>query len=513
MPNESNNKRIAKNTLLLYIRMAIALVVSLYTSRIVLNALGVEDYGIYGIAGGFIYSFGFLNSSLSASTSRFITYEMGKKEEKQLNKIFNSAFIIHLTISFIIIVLAETLGLWILINKLDIPETRMNAAHWVYQLSVASMVVGITQVPYNATIIAHERINIYAYVEMLNIVFKLILVYLLLICDTDRLILYAVFNAIISIGVIFFYRLYCHRNFAECSLNFNTDKSILRKMLVFSGWDFVGNMGVSVREQGIGILINMFFGVIANAASSIVSQITTMVMAFASNIMMAVKPQIIKSYAGQDYARTNDLIHFSSIGILYLLMILILPISFELEYILNIWLGQVPQYCIGLTRLTLIFNFFSTFAIILLTIPHAAGKNKYPSLFNGLIYLCAFPISYIILQLYPIIWIPYIYNIISMIAGMTIIGWLASKYLPGFSFTTYLFGFLTKNILVVSGIGIIIIVFHSHWQEPSFLRLCITSIITTFLLLISCLYVGFNKQERCIIFYKIKCFIRTIDNK
>lgn len=483
------------------------MVIALFTSRVVLNTLGVDDYGLYGIAGGFIYSLGFLNSSLSSATSRFITYEMGKKGEKQLNKIFNNAFLIHLAISLIILVIAETGGLWFLMHKLNIPEGRMEAAHWVYQLSVLSMIIGISQVPYNATIIAHERMDIYAFAEMSNSIVKLLIVYVLLIWNHDKLILYAVLNAAISVGYALYYRYFCHKNFEECYFKYCPDKSVLRSMLSFSGWDLLGNLGVTARTQGIAILINMFFGVVANAAGSISGQITTVVMGFASNILMAVKPQIIKSYAAENYTRTTELLKWTYTGIFYLISFLAIPIIVEMRYIIKLWLGQIPQYTIGITTLSFIFSLISTFAMMMITIPHAAGKNKYPSIVNGLLYLSALPVTYVLFRINPIIWTPYIYNILTIIGGLLFITWLTHKYLPGFSFTEFLFKYYIKNTLIVCAIMGIVLYIQPFLGEASFIRLVYIGLISTSLLIFSVLYVVLTKSERQFVIQKVKGYV------
>lgn len=509
MSELTGNKLIAKNTLLLYIRMAIALVVSLYTSRVVLNVLGVEDFGIYGIAGGFIYSLGFINSSLSSATSRYITYEMGKMGERRLNTIFNNALIVHFGITLLLLILAETIGLWFLINKLNIPTDRMYAAHWVYQLSVLSMLIGVSQVPYNAEIIAHERLNIYAYVEMLNIVFKLLIVYALLICDSDKLILYSILNAAISIGTALYYRYYCHKNFEECYIDLRPDKETLRGMLSFSGWDLVGNLGVTARTQGIAILINIFFGVVANAASSISGQILSTVMAFASNILMAVKPQIIKSYAGEDYVRTNMLLRYTFIGIFYLILLIGIPIIVEMQFIIQLWLGQVPQYTVGITTLSFIFSLISTFAMMMITIPHAAGKNKKPSLVNGLLYLSAIPVTYVLFRFHPVIWYPYLYNIITIILGLIYITWLTSQYLPGFSFRSFFLAIYLKHFIIACLLSFIVFHVKDLLEVDPYLRVLYICMTTFALVLISFGFISLSRSERQYVYDKVKTYIHV----
>ena len=265
----SNNKRIAKNTIMLYIRMFISMVVGLYTSRVVLATLGVEDYGIYGVVGGVGAMMGFLNASMSGATSRFLTFELGRGDKDRLAKTFSSALIVHIAIAIIVFILAETVGLWFLCNKLNIPEGRMEAAHWVYQFSILATMLSITQVPYNATIIAHEKMDVYAYMEILNVTLKLLIVYLLTIGDFDKLKLYAVLTFAVSLIIMMIYRIYCLRHFKESRFHWVWDKTYLTPLLSFSGWNLYGNFGGIAGNQANNFVINSFFGVVMNAAASV----------------------------------------------------------------------------------------------------------------------------------------------------------------------------------------------------------------------------------------------------
>ena len=511
---QNNNLLILKNTILLYLRLLLSMLVALFTSRIVLNTLGIEDFGIYGVVGGVIALFGFINSSLSSATSRFITYEMGKNNTTNLNKIFNIALGIHVIIALIILILGETVGLWFLTHKLVIPAERMYAAHWVYQLSILSMIIGVTQVPYTATIISHERIDIYAYVDLANIFIRLLIVYLLVFCDYDKLILYSLLMTLMNVFTAVYYRYFCNKHFQESKLNLVWDKNIFYKMFSFSGWDLLGNLSVTVRGQGTNMLINMFFGVAINAASSIASQVQGIVMSFASNILTAVKPQIIKSYASGNYQRSSNLIEYSSVIILYLLLFISTPLIMEMNYILKLWLGIVPQYSVIFCSFTLFFNIFSALAMLILTIPHAAGKNKYPSLFNGILYLTTLPVTYIIFKFnIASVWFPYFYNTVSMIGGCVIIAWIASKYLPPFSLKKFIFNVLLKNFIIIGCIFYLILIIQTIIGEESFMRLIITCITSTILLALAGYTLSINHETRCIINNYITNKIKTIKCK
>ena len=289
----ANNKRIAKNTAFLYLRMFISMAVSLYTSRIVLQTLGVEDFGVYNVVGGVVAMFSFINATMSTATSRFLTFEIGKGNQQRLNDTFNASFWVHVIIAIIVVVLCETIGIWFITNKMVIPEGREFATQVVFQLSIIAAVISITQVPYNATIIAHEKMNIYAYIELVNVFLKLGIVYFLMISSFDKLILYAVMTLLVNACVMMFYRYYGKRKFKECKISRKLQWDIIKPMLNFSCWDLYGNLSVTARTQGVAMLLNVFFGPIMNAAEAISTQVQTAVIAFASNVNTAVRPQIV----------------------------------------------------------------------------------------------------------------------------------------------------------------------------------------------------------------------------
>lgn len=307
-----NNKRIAKNTLLLYIRMMLTMAVSLYTSRVVLNTLGVEDFGIYNVVGGVVAMFGFLNGAMATTTQRYITFELGRNDFKQLKKIFNISVSIHAFISIIILILAETIGLWFLYNKMTIPVERIDAALWAYQGSIISTIILIMSVPYNALIIAHEKMSTFAYISVLEAVLKLLIVYMLLIGDFDKLKLYALLMCCIQLIIRFIYGNYCKRHFPETKFQLYKDLKLFNNMLAFAGWNLWGNCASITFTQGVNILLNIFFGPIVNAARGITTQVQGAVNQFSWNFQTALNPQITKSYASGDYIYMHKLIFRSS---------------------------------------------------------------------------------------------------------------------------------------------------------------------------------------------------------
>lgn len=381
---------------MLYMRMGITMLVGLYTSRVALQVLGVSDYGIYGVVGGIVAFMGFLNGSMSGATSRFLTYELGRGTEGKLKETFVSAFWVHLIIAVIIFVLAETVGLWFLYNKLVIPDVRMDAAFWVYQFSVASAVLGITQVPYNASVISHEDMDLYAYIEIANVLLKLLIVYLLMVITIDKLILYAALYFAVSFGIAMYYRWYCIHYYEESHLTLTWDKEIVNKMLKFCGWDLYGNGCVVAKQQGINFLVNMFFGVTLNAGISIASVVSGTLSGFTSNITLALRPQIIKNYAQKDCIAMQNLM---SQGIKYIILLqacCTIPFVLEADYVFHLWLDTVPPYAVLFCQWMFIASLFSASNGILIVAIHATGRIKYLSYISGSISVIQLPILYLL---------------------------------------------------------------------------------------------------------------------
>ena len=470
----SNSRRIAKNALMLYIRMFLSMIVGLYTSRVVLNTLGVEDYGIYGVVGGVVGMMGFLNASMSGATSRFITFELGKGNIQRLKDTFSSALIVHIGIALIVLIVAETVGLWFLNNKLVIPENRMYAAHWVYQLSILSAMLGITQVPYNACIIAHERMGVYAYIEILNVSLKLLIVYLLLIGDFDKLILYAILTLAVSIIVMMITRIYCIRKFSECHFHWVWNKEILKPLLSFSGWDLYGNMCVTARQQGTTFLINMFFGVALNAAASIATTISGVASRFGFTVVQAFRPQIIKQYAKGNIAEMQHLMGNTITFSTLVFGCVSIPIIFEANYLLFLWLGIVPQYSVIFCQIILLINIIDLNNYIINTATHASGYIKGISIISGTIYLICVPILYILYKYGLDPYWAYITQFISMIVIIIIDILIVKNLIPLFSLRIALITFI-KNVLYLFVVSVCIY-FISHLMPESLLRLCISSI-------------------------------------
>lgn len=351
-----NNKRIAKNTLLLYIRMLFMMAISLYTSRIILNTLGVEDYGIYNVVGGVVAMFGFINSSMSSATQRYITFALGKGNFTNLQKVFSTTLQIHVLIAVIILILGETIGLWFMNEKMQIPTNRMDAAFWVLQCSILSTIVMIISVPYNADIIAHEKMSAFAYISILEAVLKLAIVYILLIGSFDKLILYAFLLLAVQILIRFCYSLYCNKHFKETKYKHVWDKTLFKEMTEFAGWSIFGNLSGVLFGQGLNMLLNVFFGPVVNAARAIALQVQCAIQQFVNSFQMALNPQITKTYARGELEEMHKLMFRSARFSFYLLFFLSLPVLFETNFILTIWLKTVPENTVIFLRI-MIVNF------------------------------------------------------------------------------------------------------------------------------------------------------------
>ncbi len=371
------------------------MVVGLYTSRVVLATLGVEDYGIYGVVGGVVAMLGFLNASMAGATSRFLTFELGRGDQKRLEETFSSALIVHIGIALIVLIVAETVGLWFLCNKLVIPEGRMEAAHWVYQLSIACAIIGIIQAPYNACIIAHEKMGVYAYVEILNVTLKLLIVYLLVIGNLDKLKLYAILHFAVVVVILLIYRIYCIKNFKETHFLFILKKDILKPLLSFSGWNLYGNLGGIAQQQGTNFVINFFFGVVMNAAMSVGLTVANTVNQFGANVMVAFRPQIIKNYSQGNKEGMKNLTILAIKVIMFIYCIVAVPVFVETENLLALWLVKVPEHAVVFCRLFLISIFFETIRYVLIIDIHATGNVKWVSFFSGTLFILVPFVTYI----------------------------------------------------------------------------------------------------------------------
>ncbi len=393
---KSSNRRIVRNTLMLYLRMLLSVVVGLYTSRVVLQILGVEDYGIYSLVGGIVSILGFLNTSLAGATSRFITFELGAGDQVRLQNTFNAAFQSHLIIAFFIVLFAETLGLWFVNNKLNIPQERYFAAQCIYQFSIISMVISITQVPYTAVVLAHEQMDVYAWLEIISVVSKLLIVWLLQLVSSDKLIVYAILALVVTILIRFIYRFYCLRYYPESHLKFIWNKDILRQLFSFTTWNLYADASVTIRQQGINILVNRFFGVALNASCSLASMIQGYAWLLGYNVLAAFRPQIIKQYAAANYIKMQQFMDQSLRFTLILLCLFTIPAIVEMPFILRFWLGEVPTYTVTFCRILLIDNLLGLVSYTINLGVYAQGNIKVLSIVSGTLKFLCLPIIFLL---------------------------------------------------------------------------------------------------------------------
>jgi O-antigen/teichoic acid export membrane protein len=396
-----NTKRIAKNTLMLYVRMLFGMLVSLYTSRVVLQALGVEDYGIYNVVGGVVAMFSLLSGSLSAAVSRFLTYELGRNDLVRLSKVFSSALCVHSLLALVVLVLSETIGLWFLNYQMNIPPDRMIAANWVFQFSLFSFLLGLFSVPYNASIISHERMSIFAFVGIGDILLQLGIVLFIAYGEiySDKLIVYA--SLLVVKGLLFqlFYFYYCRKSFKECRFRLSLNKQLLKEMTGFAGWNFIGASSAILRDQGGNILLNLFYGPALNAARGVANQVSNAIGAFVGNFMIALNPQITKSYAAAEYGYMFSLIFKGARFSYYLLLWLALPVLLNTQYILSIWLNVVPEHATLFVQLVLVFSMCEAISNPLITVMLATGKIRNYQIVVGGLQMMNFPLSYIFLKM------------------------------------------------------------------------------------------------------------------
>lgn len=482
------------------------MLVTLYTSRVILNTLGVVDFGIFNVVGGVVVMFGFLNTSMSSATQRFLSYEIGRGDFVQLRKTFNATQIIHIGIAILIFIFAETVGLWFVKTYLIIPLDRMEAAIWVYHFSVLSFMVTVIQVPYNATIIAHERMNVYAYVSILEVILKLLIVFMLTWITYDKLKLYGILHFAVVFVIAAIYRIYTRRNFEESKFQVVKDKKLYKTLISFSGWSIYGSgLALMASNQGVNILLNFFFGPVVNAARSIAFQINSAIYTFVSNFQVAVKPQIIKSYANNEHNYMYALVFNSSKYSFFLLFLLSLPVIMEIEIVLKIWLDIVPDYAVLFSKLVLINALIDCLSSPIVTAVQATGKIKKYQLIVGTILILVLPISYFFLKISNNPAIPFYLNIcVSFILLFTRLKlWSGLVDFSVWSYVSKLFVTITPIAFFPTLASMLFI---SNFESSVF-RLIVNSALCIVTTVISIYFFGLNKKEKKFLKDKIASYL------
>lgn len=494
-----DSKRVAKNTLYLYFRTLLVMGVSLFTSRVILDALGIENYGIYNVVGGFVSMFAVLSGTLTAGSQRFLAYEIGKKES-DIQRIFSTTVTIHIVLAIAIFVLLESIGLWFLNYKMVIDVERMSAANWVFQCSVITFCINLISIPYNAAIIAHEKMSAFAWISIFEVIAKLACVYMLYVISGDLLIIYALSMLGIATILRLIYGAYCHRNFPKCRYNYTYSRSTFGEILNFCGWNFIGSTASVMNGQGINMLTNLFFGVSLNAARGIASQVDSAINSFVQNFMMALNPQITKSYAAEDYTTVNQLIIRGTKFAFFLFGVLCLPIFLNAEYILSIWLKQVPPHTCSFVRWAIIYTLCQTLSRCLYTTMLATGKIKKYQIVVGSLSLMAFPTAYAFFYFgmkaeYGYVAMT-IFSLVCLIARLFLLKEMVSMFSPRVFVRDVLFRIMSCTIPVL----IFVYIIHSQLPNNNFFTIACE---TSFCILLSCtsiICIGMTKTERQIIF-------------
>ena len=490
----TSNKRIAKNTFYLYLRMLMVMLVSLFTVRIVLNALGAEDYGINNVVGGFVTMFAFLTSTLNSSSLRFFAYNIGKNDQVKISQYFTMSFWCFVIMAGVILILAETIGLWFVTNKLTIPSNRMDAAFWVYQFSIFTFVLKIIAIPYNSIVIAHERMNMYAILGVIECILKLGVAYLIFISPFDKLKSYTLLMFLFGALIDSYYFIYGLKNFPECHIRRFWDSKIFHEIANYSGWTLFGTLSGVFRGQGINILLNVFFNPVVNAARAIAFQINSHVNGFVMNFYKAVQPQITKSYGAGDLSSVHSLVLRSSRFCFYLILILSMPVLLETEYILKIWLKNVPEYTVLFTRLVILTAIVDSTAYPLQTSISATGRIKYFQIITGGLLILNLPIAWIFLHLgYPPQVTMYIAITISIIAQITRVK--KEKKYVNLSISKYLKDVVFTISLVTIFAYVLPALTHFYLLEGH-MRFFIVGIISVISCGIVIGTIGMNNQER-----------------
>ena len=499
--DSAKSKRIAKNTLVLYMRMLFLMAITLYTSRVILQALGVEDFGVYNVVGGFVALFGILSKSLSSAASRFFNFEMGTGNFDKLSRVFSTTFIIHVILAVTIALVSEIVGVWYVNEKMVIDMNRLYAANWVFQFSVLSFCFNLVTVPFHAAIIAHERMGVFAYISIFEGIAKLLICYLIMISPFDRLIFYGVLMFIVHFTVCLMNQLYCKYHFSECRLRFVYDKPLLKEIFGFASWNMIGSSSVILRNQGGNILINLFAGPVVNAARAVANQVLNAVHGFVDNFYMALKPQITQSYASGNWDYMMTLIYKGSRLSYYMLLVLCLPILLNTDFLLHLWLKNVPDHSVLFVQLTLVFTMIESISQPLITAQLATGKIRNYQLVVGGLQIMNLPVSYVLLKMggvpETILYVAIFFSVCCLVARLFMLRTGIRLNVMEFIYR------VLWNAMFVSLISAIIPLLLLSSMKNSIISFLIISVTSVICSIISIFYIGCDKTEREFVFSKI----------
>lgn len=502
-----NNRRIAKNTILMYLRMLVTMVVTLYTSRVVLNTLGIEDYGIYNVVAGVVVLFSFINNAMSTGTQRHISYELGKIDGR-VPRIFSACLRIHLVLAVLVVVLGEVIGLWFLNNGLNIPSERLYAANVIFHIALITCFIGIVKTPYDAAVIAYERMSFYAYMSIFDVLAKLLMVYVLMVMPYDKLILYVLFILFVSAVGFLIQVYYAHRRLAGIELVAVRDRKLYKYLLSFSGWTLFGSTTGMLESQGLNMIVNIYFGVVLNAAVGIANQIRGVLGQFVSGFQQALNPQLVMSESSGDRLRQFDLIFRSAKFSFFILFALSLPIMANLRPILFLWLGQVPEYTVAICMLVIVFQLLECLSSPLYTTIFAIGKIKtyqcIVSLLRTLSVVAAFAICYLDIEPYMVYLMPCVVAYLLLLYRI----WFINKEI-----SLPLVSFLRRVVLPILGVCVVTVipVLVYRWYMPaddSLLRLFFETCFIAIYTLFAIFFIGITSSERAVILQQFRKIIR-----
>lgn len=503
MDSSANNKRIAKNTLLLYFRMLFLMLISLYTSRVILDALGVEDYGIYNVVGGFVSMFALISAALTSASSRFLNFELGKGDLARQNVVFSTAVTIQTGLAFFVAILSEAIGIWYVNNVMVLPEDRLVAANWCFQFSVFHFCMNLITVPYNASIIAHERMKAFAYVGILQGLAQLVISFLTYWEPFDRLVYYALLLMLLQFLIQCIYMMYCRKNFSECYYRFVVDKPLLKHMFSYSMWHLIGNGAAVLKDHGVNVVLNVFFGPAVNAARGIASQVERAVGQFVGNFMIAMDPQITQSYARGEYDYTHKLVNTGARFSFYLLLLLSLPIIINADFILHIWLKNVPDYAVEFTQLALIAIMITSLSRPLITAQNATGNVRNYQLVVGGVELLNLPLSYVCLYLgllpTSVVVVSIAVNILSLCARLYMLPFTLEEFSR--------MRFFRQVILLCFEVGVMSVLVPFtlyHYVPKSFGSFVLNVLVCLTYTSLVIIFVGCNAKERHFVLSKVE---------
>lgn len=500
----SNNKRIAKNTLLLYFRMLLTMAISLYTSRVVLEILGETNFGIYNVVGGFVSMFAMISGAMTTATQRFLSFEIGK-QGGDVKSMFSTAVMIHLLLAAIILLLGETIGVWFLNTYMNFPPDRYVAANWVFQFSLMTFIVNIISVPYNAAIVAYEHMKAFAYVSIIEVVLKLIIVYLLLVSPIDQLIFYAALLTAMAILIRIIYGVYCNRHFTECRSNWGWNRKHGKNMMSFVSWNLIGSVAGVAKEQGINVLLNVFFGATINAARAVAYQVLHAMSGFVNNFQLAMNPQIVKSFAANEREDMFKLVFRGSRLSFLMIMTMAIPVIIEAPFVLDVWLKEVPAYTVIFLRLVLLTSMVDSLSGTLIASMHASGKIRDYQIVVGGISLLTLPISYLILKMgYP----PYSAMFVGLFMAIAchfarLLLLKKSIGLPVASFVRQ----VTLRVFTISILAFVPPFILYHYMSANWLSFILTVLISFLSSALFAYSLGLNREEKKFITDKIRKII------